>query len=141
MAFGRYPHLKLLDKFSKEDEDIVFEAIKKVGLEKFIDHRLSELSGGQLSRGFIARALAQNPDIYLLDEPFESIDYVSERVILDVLKEESGKGKLVVITEHHLSEVEYMDRVILFNRGVVANGPPSQVIRDDVLRKAYGGAP
>ncbi len=141
VSFGRYPHLKLLDRFSREDEEIVFDAIKKVGLEKYMDYKLSELSGGQLSRGFIARALAQNPDIYLLDEPFESIDYVSEQVILEVLKDESSKGKLVVITEHHLSELEYMDRVILFNRGVVANGPPSEIVNDEMLRKAYGGAP
>ena len=139
VAFGRYPHLGLLDRFSRRDEEIVLEAIKKVGLERYVDHKLSELSGGQLSRGFIARALAQEPDIYLLDEPFESIDYVSEKVILDVLREESRSGKLVVITEHHLSETEYIDRVVLFNRGVVATGAPEDVLRDELLRKAYGG--
>jgi len=139
VSFGRYPYLGIFKRFSKVDEEIVLDAIKKVGLEDYIDYKVSELSGGQLSRGFIARALAQDPMIYLLDEPFESIDYISEEVVLKVLREEAGRGKLIVLAEHHLSETGYIDRLILFNRGVIADGKPEEILNDKYLEKAYGG--
>ncbi len=139
VSLGRFPLLGLFNGFTKVDEEAVYQAVKKVGLEDFIDYKLSELSGGQLSRGFIARALAQDPDVYLLDEPFESIDYVSEEIILKVLRDEAGKGKAVIVTEHHLSEVEYIDRIVLFRRGVVADGSPEEVLKDEFLQKAYLG--
>ena len=139
VSLGRYPRLGIFKRFSEEDFEAVETAIKRVGLEDHVDRKVSELSGGQLSRALIARALAQEPEIYLLDEPFESIDYVSEEIIHGVLKEEASRGKLIIFTEHHIGDTSYIDRVILFNHGVVANGRPDEVMKEDVLRLAYGG--
>jgi manganese/zinc/iron transport system ATP- binding protein len=107
----------------------VGRALEAVGLAERINHRLSQLSGGQLARTLMARALAQNPEIYLLDEPFESIDAASEAMILHVLRSERGRGKLVVVTEHHITDFSSFDRVVLLNRTVIASGKPEDVLR------------
>ncbi len=138
VLMGRYPRIKPGGKISAEDEEKVGEAIKRVALQGREEYRLYELSGGQLARAMIARALAQDPQIYLLDEPFESIDFRSEDLITDVLLEEAGRGRLVVLTEHHITDVDRFTRAILFNRGVVADGKPSEVVRKEVLERAYG---
>jgi len=137
VSLGRYPHLGIFKRFSGEDESKVSEAIEKVGLTKYVDYKVSELSGGQLRRGLIAKALAQDPLIYLLDEPFESIDYVSEEVILKVLGEERDRGKLIIIAEHHLTETGHLDRIVLFRHGIIKSGKPDEILTEDVLRLAY----
>jgi manganese/zinc/iron transport system ATP- binding protein len=110
-------------------ESRIRRALEAVGLAERIDHRLSQLSGGQLARALMARALAQNPEIYLLDEPFESIDAASEAMILRVLRSERDRGKLVVVTEHHITDFSSFDRVVLLNRTVIASGRPEDVLR------------
>jgi manganese/zinc/iron transport system ATP- binding protein len=107
----------------------VGRALEAVGLAERINHRLSQLSGGQLARALMARALAQNPEIYLLDEPFESIDAASEAMILRVLRSERDRGKLVVVTEHHITDFSSFDRVVLLNRTVITSGKPEDVLR------------
>jgi len=134
---GRYPRLSLLSRLGEEDHRIVEVALRRVGLWDRRYYRLSEISGGQLARAMIARALAQDPTIYILDEPFESIDFPSEERIMRVLREEKGRGKLVILTEHHISDGEGIDRVILFRHGIVRIGPPSEVLRREVLEEAY----
>jgi len=139
VSMGRYPRMPPGKRFTEEDYGIVEEAIAKVGLKGREDYRLSELSGGELARGMIARTFSQKPKIYLLDEPFESIDFKSEELIIKVLREEVSNGKLVILAEHHISDVEEFDRVIVFNKGVVVDGEPRDVINESVLEKAYGG--
>jgi manganese/zinc/iron transport system ATP- binding protein len=107
----------------------VGRALEAVGLAERINHKLSQLSGGQLARTLMARALAQNPEIYLLDEPFESIDAASEAMILRVLRSERDRGKLVVVTEHHITDFSSFDRVVLLNRTVISSGKPEEVLR------------
>lgn len=104
------------------------KALDAVGLADRIDRRISQLSGGQLARAIMARALAQDPEIYLLDEPFESIDAASEAMILRALRSEKEKGKLVILAEHHITDVSPFDRVVLLNRTVVASGRPEEVL-------------
>lgn len=128
VSLGRYPRLGLFRRMSKEDEELVINSIRAVGLEKHMDKTLSELSGGELSKAMIAKALAQDPLIYLLDEPFESIDVSSERAIIRVLLEEKKKGKLVVVTEHHISDVDWVDKAIIVDKRVLAEGPPRAVL-------------
>jgi manganese/zinc/iron transport system ATP- binding protein len=110
-------------------ESRIRRALEAVGLAERIDHRLSQLSGGQLARALMARALAQNPEIYLLDEPFESIDAASEAMILRALRSERDRGKLVIVTEHHITDFSSFDRLVLLNRTVIASGRPEDVLR------------
>jgi manganese/zinc/iron transport system ATP- binding protein len=122
----------LSQKKPESDGDVelrVGRALEAVGLADWINHRLSQLSGGQLARALMARALAQNPEIYLLDEPFESIDAASEAMILRVLRSERDRGKLVVVTEHHITDFSSFDRVVLLNRTVITSGKPEEVLR------------
>ncbi len=104
------------------------QAVGAVGLAEMIDRKISQLSGGQLARAIMARALAQNPEIYLLDEPFESIDAASEAMILRALRSEKEKGKLVILAEHHITDVSPFDRIVLLNKTVIASGRPEDVL-------------
>jgi manganese/zinc/iron transport system ATP- binding protein len=115
--------------FEGDVESRIRRALEAVGLAERINHRLSQLSGGQLARALMARVLAQNPEIYLLDEPFESIDAASETMILRVLKSERDRGKLVVVTEHHITDFSSFDRAVLLNRTVISSGRPEDVLR------------
>ncbi len=111
-----------------ELESRIRRALESVGLAERVDHRISQLSGGQIARALMARALAQNPEIYLLDEPFESIDAASEAMILRALRSERDRGKVVVLAEHHITDFSLFDRVVLLNRTVIASGRPEEVL-------------
>jgi manganese/zinc/iron transport system ATP- binding protein len=114
-------------------------ALAKVGLLDFAGRQISQLSGGQQQRVFLARALAQEADLYLMDEPFASVDAATERAIVEVLRELRAHGKTVVCVHHDLPTVpEYFDQVALLNMRVVAQGPVSEVFTPDNLRKTYG---
>ncbi|MEN3047566.1 MAG: metal ABC transporter ATP-binding protein [Candidatus Caldarchaeales archaeon] len=116
------------------------EAMERVGISGLRHRRLSELSGGQLARALIARALAQDPDVYLLDEPFESIDRPSEGAVISALEEEKRRGKHVLISEHHVPDPTPFDRVVLLNRRVFAVGKPHEVLSEKrLLSEAYNG--
>ena len=128
VSLGRSPRLWGLFKLSEEDAKAVEESIKLVGLSDKAFMKLSELSGGMLARGLIARALVQDPLIYLLDEPFESIDAQSESVIMDLLIREKRRGKLIIIAEHHIGSLEGVDRIVYINRRIIANGKPEEVL-------------
>jgi len=137
VSFGRYPYTGLLKKLGEEDTRIIEESIRKVNLENVADMKISEISIGQLARAAIARVLAQNPKIYLLDEPFESIDKPTEQMIMDILKEEKRRGKLIIVAEHHIPEKGAFDKIVLVNRRVIAYGRPEEVLTEHNLRLAY----
>ena len=134
VAFGRYPHIGLFNRLSKEDVDRIEKAIEEVGLSEKADKKLSELSGGQLSRAMIARALVQDARIYLMDEPFESIDNRTEEIIMEILARERQRGKLIIVTEHHIQNADAFDRVVMINRRILAEGKPA-----DILSMSNGG--
>jgi manganese/zinc/iron transport system ATP- binding protein len=114
-------------------------ALAKVGLADYAERQISQLSGGQQQRVFLARALAQDADLYLMDEPFASVDAATERAIVDVLRELRSRGKTAVCVHHDLPTVpEYFDHVALLNMRVVAQGPVPEVFTTDNLRKTYG---
>jgi len=137
---GRYGKLGLLGRMSKKDRAIVDDALEKVAMQDFAGRQIGELSGGQQQRVFLARALAQQGDIYLLDEPFTGVDAKTEAAIVDVLRELRDQGAAVMVVHHDLSTVgEYFDTVMLMNKRLIAMGPTAEVFSKENLQKTYGG--
>jgi iron/zinc/copper transport system ATP-binding protein len=120
---------------------LALKALEKVGMAAFKDRHISELSGGQLQRVFIARALAQEAEWLLLDEPFAGIDATSEKIIIELLKQLRDEGKSIVIVHHDLHKVQsYFDDIVLINKEVVAFGTVSEVFTANNMGRAYGEA-
>lgn len=140
VMMGRYGHLGLFARPSKEDHRMVRESLEKVGMQAYSGRQIRNLSGGQQQRIFLARALAQDSDVYLLDEPFVGVDAATERAIVELLRELRDRGRLALVVHHDLDSVrEYFDSVILLNMRVVACGPTEKVFTPELLRKTYGG--
>jgi manganese/zinc/iron transport system ATP- binding protein len=116
------------------------EALARVGMEGFADRQISQLSGGQQQRVFLARALAQDADLYLMDEPFAAVDAATEQAIVELLRDIRDRGRTAVVVHHDLETVaDYFDDVLLINMRLVAHGPVQQVFTRENLRKTYGG--
>ncbi len=138
VLMGRYGHAGWFKKLSRKDKDIAMTSLKSVGMEVFINRQISELSGGQQQRVFLARALAQEADIYFLDEPLQGIDAKTEKTVINVFKKLQALEKTVIVVHHDLSTVrEYFNWVTLLNMKVIASGPVSDVYTDDNILKTY----
>ncbi len=138
VLMGCYGRLGYIKRPKKSDKDFAMEMLKKTGMEKFANRQISQLSGGQQQRTFIARALAQRADLYLMDEPFKGVDADTEKSIIELLKELRSGGKTVVAVHHDLSTVkDYFDWVTLINSRVVANGEVKKVFTDQNLNLTY----
>ncbi|MEW6638230.1 MAG: metal ABC transporter ATP-binding protein [Actinomycetota bacterium] len=135
---GRVPSMKLFRRPTDRDREIVFDALKTVGMEKVADVRVGELSGGQQQRVFLARALAQEAEVLILDEPVSGVDAPSQHEIFDLLRRLQAGGKTIIITTHDLSCVaERFDLALLLNRRVVAYGSPEEVFTQELLNETY----
>jgi manganese/zinc/iron transport system ATP- binding protein len=111
-----------------------------VGLVALQDRQIAQLSGGQQQRVFLARALAQEADLYFMDEPFAGVDIATETAIIELLREMRNDGKTVVVVHHDLqSAAEYFNWTILINTRLIASGPTAQVLTNELLQKTYGG--
>ncbi len=140
VMLGRYRKHNLFKRTKEPDKEIVLQCIEKVGLTEFKDRQISQLSGGQQQRVFVARALAQGADLYLMDEPFVGVDAATENSILALLSQMKNDGKTVVIIHHDLQTVsDYFDYLILLNTRLIAMGSPSEVLTKENLSNAYGG--
>lgn len=140
VLMGRYAHLRLFQRPKKQDKEIARDALSKVGLTDFADRQIAQLSGGQQQRVFLARALAQQADIYFMDEPFAGIDASTEERILELLRELRNEGKTVVVVHHDLQTVsEYFEWVMLLNTRLLALGATESTLTAENLQKAYGG--
>jgi manganese/zinc/iron transport system ATP- binding protein len=118
----------------------VRHAAKVLELDHLLERRISQLSGGQQQRVFLARALAQEADLYLMDEPFAGVDAATEAAILDILQGLATKGKTVVVVHHDLqSAANFFDWILLINMRLVASGPIDRVFTPDLLQETYGG--
>ncbi len=138
VTMGCYGRLGWIKRPKREDREFAMECLKKTGMEEYANRQISRLSGGQQQRTFIARALAQRADIYLMDEPFKGVDNATERSIIDLLKELRSEGKTVVAVHHDLSTVsDYFDWVTLINIKVVASGEVRNVFTDENLTRTY----
>lgn len=137
VLLGTYPSLRLGQRPGKKER--AHQALEKVGMASYAKRQISELSGGQLQRVFIARALAQQAEWIFLDEPFVGIDAVSEKKIFAILKELKAAGKTIIIVHHDLHKVtEYFDEVILLNQQLIAAGPVATTFTSENLKIAYG---
>ncbi len=137
---GRYGHLGLLGRLRKKDRQLIEESLEKVGMTEYVDRQIGELSGGQQQRVFLARALCQQGEVYLLDEPFTGVDARTESAIVDVLRALRDQGAAVLVVHHDLATVrEYFDDILLLNKHLIAHGPTDEVFTRDNLETAYGG--
>ena len=140
VLMGMYRKLGLLRRVRGDDMAMAMDCLARVGMEGFADRQIGQLSGGQQQRVFLARALAQGADLYLLDEPFAGVDAATERAIIDVLKALRDDGKTVVAVHHDLSTVpDYFDNVLMINVRKMAEGPVATTFTEEALQATYGG--
>ena len=140
VMMGRYGHMGFLKIPNDNDYEIVKDSLKKVGMLELENRQISELSGGQRKRVFLARALAQQSEIILMDEPFTGIDVNTEEEIMELLRAMKAKGKVMLISTHNLGSVpEFCDRTILLNKTVLAEGETTKVFTQENLTNAFEG--
>lgn len=140
VMMGRYGHMGFMRIASRRDHQMVDDALSRVGMAEFSKRQIGELSGGQKKRVFLARALAQEGQVILLDEPFTGVDVKTEEAIIQLLRELRDEGRVMLVSTHNLGSVpEFCDRTILLNRTVLAHGPTQEVFTHANLQKAFGG--
>src|SRR5690625_4044852 len=137
-VLGTYPSLPLFRRPGRAEYGLARECLARVGMERYADRHISELSGGQQQRVFIARALAQKPELFLLDEPFAGIDAASADAIMTVLRQEVAAGRTVIAVHHDLAEVRtQITHAVLLNRQLIADGRIEEVFRPEIIGDAY----
>jgi manganese/zinc/iron transport system ATP- binding protein len=140
VLMGCYGRLGWIKRPGRADRELALACLRQVGMHDFASRQISQLSGGQQQRVFLARALAQQAELYFMDEPFAGVDAATERAIVDVLRELRGRGKTVIAVHHDLQTVaDYFDHVVLLNMRLVAAGPVDSTFTRDNLQKTYGG--
>lgn len=140
VLMGLYRELGLLRVTRRHHRDRAMACLERVGMADFANRQIGQLSGGQQQRVFLARALAESADLYLLDEPFAGVDAATERTIIDVLKALKAEGRTVICVHHDLSTViDYFDRVLLLNIHRIAEGPIATAFTAETLQATYGG--
>ena len=140
VAMGLYRKIGWFRPVTKFYQQQALAALERVGLAEFAGRQISELSGGQQQRVFLARALAQEADLYFMDEPFAVVDAATERAIVELLRGLRNSGKTALVVHHDLQTVaEYFDEVLLLNMRLVASGPVHQAFTTENLRETYGG--
>lgn len=140
VTMGLYGQVGWLRRPSKHHREAALSCLEKVGLADLAKRQISQLSGGQQQRVFLARALAQDARLYLMDEPFAGVDATTERAILGLLQELRSTGRTVVAVHHDLQTVaDYFDHVALLNLRLVASGPVETTLTPETVQQAYGG--
>ena len=139
VRMGRYGHLGWFKRPSKKDKELALSMIEKMGMSDYVDRQIRQLSGGQQQRVFLARALVQEADIYLMDEPFKGVDKTTEHAIISLLQEMKARGKTVIVVHHDLNTVpQYFDWVTMVNKQTIAYGPVADTFTDEAIERTYG---
>ncbi|MBQ3437011.1 MAG: metal ABC transporter ATP-binding protein, partial [Fusobacterium sp.] len=134
-CYGRVGFFRRVDKIEKEK---VKKVIEQVDMLEFMERQISQLSGGQQQRAFLARALLQEADIYLMDEPFQGVDAKTEKSIVKILKKLKSENKTVVVVHHDLQTVPlYFDKVVLINKNIIAKGLVKDVFTAENIERTY----
>jgi manganese/iron transport system ATP-binding protein len=140
VMMGRYGHMGFLRRAKRGDHEAVAEALDRVNMADFRHRQIGELSGGQRKRVFLARALAQDGRVILLDEPFSGVDVKTEDQITDLLRELRDEGRVMLVSTHNLGSVpDFCDRTVLIKGTVLAYGPTETTFTRDNLKEAFGG--
>jgi len=140
VMMGRYGHMGFLRIASAKDRAAVDQALERVGMSEFRHRQIGELSGGQRKRVFLARALAQDGQVILLDEPFTGVDVKTEDQIVNLLREMRDEGRVMLVSTHNLGSVpEFCDRTVLVKGTVLGHGPTDTVFTRENLELAFGG--
>ncbi len=140
VLMGRYSRSNIFKRLTKQDKNIAKQALEEVKMLDLADRQISQLSGGQQQRVFIARSLAQQADLYIMDEPFVGVDAVTEEAILKLLTQMNTEGKTVVIVHHDLQTAyQYFDWLVLLNTRLISSGAKEKVFTSENLHQAYGG--
>lgn len=140
VMMGRYGYMNFLRIARAADRRIAEESLARVGMLEFRERQIGELSGGQKKRVFLARALAQQSRLILLDEPFTGVDVNTETTIIELLRELRSAGHLILVSTHNLGSVpEFCDQVVLVNKTILAAGPIEDVFTEANLTRAFGG--
>lgn len=139
VLMGRYPFKKIFQRLDKEDKAIAMQALKDLDIEELRDRQIGQLSGGQQQRVFIARALAQQADIFFLDEPFVGVDILTEEKIIFILKKLASEGKTLLVVHHDLATVpKYFNKVILLNQRLIAYGDTKEIFTQENVSICFG---
>ncbi len=140
VLMGRYGKLGMIRRPGPADREVARACLEKVKMLPFANRQIGNLSGGQQQRVFLARALAQESDLYFMDEPFTGVDAATEKAIVALLHELREKGKTILVVHHDLPTArEYFDMLLLLNMRIVAFGPTKEVFNHDLLQQTYGG--
>ena len=140
VMMGRYGHMNWLRRPSRRDREMVSTALDRVSLADIRHRQIGELSGGQKKRVFLARALAQEGQVILLDEPFTGVDVKTEEQIISLLRELRREGRVMLVSTHNLGSVpEFCDRAVLVNKTILASGPTNEVFTPVNLERTFGG--
>lgn len=140
VTMGLYRKIGWFRPVTGKYSQLAMGALDRVGMADYAMRQISQLSGGQQQRVFLARALAQDADLYLMDEPFAGVDAATERAIVAVLRELKESGRTAMVVHHDLQTVsEYFDEVVLLNMRLIASGPVEDVFTEETLRATYGG--
>jgi manganese/zinc/iron transport system ATP- binding protein len=140
VCMGLYGKIGWFKPVGKRERECAMEALERVELADYAHRQISRLSGGQQQRTFLARALVQDAQLYLMDEPFAAVDAATERSIVDVLRTLRDRGRTAVVIHHDLQTVqEYFDHLLLLNTRIVAFGPTADIFTKENLHATYGG--
>ncbi|MFD3162960.1 metal ABC transporter ATP-binding protein [Herpetosiphon sp. NSE202] len=139
VLMGRYGQLGWLRRPKKADYELADAALEQVNMQDFAQRSIADLSGGQQQRVFLARALAQEPDVLLLDEPISGVDVPTQEVVLHLLRDLSNAGRTLLVTTHHLQHLEHhFDALLCLNQRLIAYGPPTAIMTRDVVEATFG---
>lgn len=138
VLMGRYGHIGWCKRPTRADKLIAKEMLSRVGMDEYEHRQINELSGGQQQRVFLARALAQQASVYLLDEPFKGVDVQTEKIIVDILKDMQTHNQTIVVVHHALQTVPlYFDQVAMINRQLIAAGPVEKTFTPENIDKTF----
>lgn len=138
VIMGSYGRLGLFKSPGRKEKEKAIKNLKKLNIEKYFDRQISQLSGGEKQRVFIARALMQEAEIYFMDEPFQGVDIKTEKEIIEILKKLKEKGKTVLVVHHNLEKVkDYFDYLIMINRKIIAIGETNDVFIEKNINKTF----